>query len=242
MVTFLFTGCRLIDPARTFGLGSLRRSSDLKTGRLRPTWHDHYLMRQTSLDAPQLPARQTSFDFTGQALIDQDEFELQWSRGDFGSCGDLAQQINQQGFGLLKIQDPHWEALLDQVRAQLEPHVDLKKLAAGQLEPTRFQDAWMHLSVEAVRQVACHPRSWLLCECCTDAFHSFPNVDFNGTAQHFHSDAVHFIPSPWFYVVLGLRWRTSVLTAVLWLLPGGHRARLGLTQAEVLAEPAPRNF
>ena len=150
----------------------------MKIGRLRPTWHDHYLMRQKSLDAPQLPAQQTSFDFTGQALIDQDEFELQRSRGDFGSCDDLAQQINQQGFGLLKIQDPHWEALLDHVRAELEPHVDLKKLAAGTLEPMRFQDAWMHLSLKPSARSPAIPRSWL-CECLWTRSISFSNVEFS---------------------------------------------------------------
>ena len=39
MVTLLFAGCRLIDPAKCIGSGkyAYRRSSDLKTGRLRPT-------------------------------------------------------------------------------------------------------------------------------------------------------------------------------------------------------------
>jgi len=254
MLTFLFAGCRLIDLASSRGVDKhvYRKSIDLNTGRLRPNWHDHYLMRRKSLVSPKLPARKMSFDFTGQALIDHDEFELKRSRGDFGSCDDLAQQINQKGFGLLKIVDPHWEDLLDQVRAQLEPHVDLKKLAAGTLEPTRFQDAWKHLNVEAVRQVACHPEILASLRVLYGRV-SFPfqTLNFpNGTAQHFHSDAVHFHSLPHGFMCgawVALE-DISADSGPLVYFPGSHRmpylaARdFGLTQAEVLAEPAPQKF
>ena len=79
----------------------------------------------------------------------------------------------------------------------------------------------------------------------------FQTLNFpNGTAQHFHSDAVHFHSLPHGFMCgawVALE-DISADSGPLVYFPGSHRmpylaARdFGLTQAEVLAEPAPQKF
>ena len=159
MLTFFFEGCRLIDVSKS--LQSKKnyyvKCTDLTTVTLRPNLRDHYVRSRKTLDRLRVPATQKSFDLAGQPLIDRSDFDQLLAQGHFGSFSELAHQIYTQGFGLLSIRDPNWLKLLAEVRLGLEPHVDLKSLADGTLQPTRFQDAWLHHDLSAVRQVACHP-------------------------------------------------------------------------------------
>ena len=107
-------------------------------------------------------------------------------------------EISSPRFSLLTIQDPNWLKLLDEVRYCLEPHVDLKSLAEGTLSPTRFQDAWLHQGIAPVRHLACHPEILAALQVLYGRVpFPFQTLNFpNGTAQHFHSDAVHFHSLP----------------------------------------------
>ena len=251
--TFFFEGCRLID-STTLSQSKEKRyikCIDLSTSGLRPNWRDCYLMVQKASDEFPVSDAQ-SLDLAGQPLVDRRDFDHLLSHGQFGSFTDLAQQLNSQGFSLLTIQDPDWLNLLDEVRENLEPYVDLKRLAKGTLDPIRFQDAWSHQDIAAVRQVACHPEILASLQVLYGrAPFPFQTLNFpNGTAQHFHSDAVHFhsLPHGFMCGVWVALEDISVESGPLVYYPGSHRlpylaARdFGLNQAQVLAEPAPQKF
>lgn len=254
MLTFFFEGCRLIDVPKSSQSKKTHyvKCTDLTTASLRPNWRDHFVRRQKTLDQLRVPATQKSFDLAGQPLIDRSDFDQLLAQGHFGSFSELAHQIYTQGFGLLSIRDPNWLKLLAEVRLGLEPHVDLKSLADGTLQPTRFQDAWLHHDLSAVRQVACHPEILSSLQVLYGRIpFPFQTLNFpNGTAQHFHSDAVHFHSLPHGFMCgawVALE-DISSESGPLVYYPGSHRlpylsARdFGLNQAEVLAEPAPQKF
>ena len=128
--------------------------------------------------------------------------------------------------------------------------VDLQSLVAGTLAPIRFQDAWLHQRLDAVRRVACHPEILAALQALYGRRpYPFQTLNFsNGTAQHFHSDAVHFHALPHGFMC-GLWVALEDISAdsgPLVYFPGSHRlpylsARdLGLCQADVTAQPAPQ--
>ena len=191
-----------------------------------------------------------ALDLASLPLIDQPDCEGLAAAGAFGSFGSLALQLHRQGYGLLQIDDPLWLPLLAQVRAQLEPLIDLQALASGELGPQRFQDAWLHHDLACVREVACHPEILAALQALygRQAF-PFQTLNFpNGTTQHFHSDAVHFhsLPHGFMCGIWVALEDISADAGPLVYYPGSHRepylrARdLGLRQAQILAEAHPQ--
>jgi ectoine hydroxylase-related dioxygenase (phytanoyl-CoA dioxygenase family) len=229
---YLFAGCRFTKPSQAFSDGRVRpRRRPRASGR---------------------PAESAALDLTGTPLIDRDDCQALVDRGHFGPHGQLAETLHSQGFGHLHISDPHWPALLSSVRRDLEPLVDLQALAKGTLGPLRFQDAWLHQGLASVRTLACHPEilSALRVLYGRNPF-PFQTLNFpNGTAQHFHSDAVHFhsLPPGFMCGVWVALEDVHAQSGPLVYFPGSHRlpyqsARdLGLSQADVLAEKAPQRF
>lgn len=254
MCTYLFEGCQLIDLDNTARSGFIkyRKSSDLKTFRLRPSLRDKILAIQPASQKPVGLERANHSGKTGIPLIDRKDFKLTKSQGGFGTFTQLAQQLNKKGFGLLEIKDPDWLKLVSQVRKELEPHVDLMQLKSGKLGPTRFQDAWLHQNVDAVRQVAIHPEIMAALQVLYGRVpFPFQTLNFpNGTAQHVHSDAVHFHSFPHGFmcgVWVALE-DVSLHSGPLVYYPGSHRlpylsaSDFGLTTSKVLAEPHPQKF
>lgn len=243
---FMFAGCRFTSPMQAFAgqPTCYRKLRDVATGRFAGT-------RPRRLPTAAATAA-TGFDLTGTALIDAPDCEAQAAAGAFGPHAALALQLHRKGHGLLNITDPQWLSLLERVRRELEPLVDLEALAAGRLEPLRFQDAWLHQKLASVRQVACHPEILAALRVLygREPF-PFQTLNFpNGTAQHFHSDAVHFhsLPHGFMCGVWVALEDIHADAGPLEYYPGSHRlpyqrARdLGLSLEEVLKEPAPQRF
>ena len=254
VVHVLFEGCRFTAPMQSYGPGQLcyRSRRDLATSRRRPTVHDRLLGYLPTQASPKISKTKLPFDLSGQPLIDRPDFDSLMKSGQFGRFLELASALNREGFGLLQINDPHWLSLCDQVRQQLEPHVDLQGLKFGNLGPIRFQDAWLHERLEVVRQVACHSEilSALQVLYGRRPF-PFQTLNFpNGTTQHFHSDAVHFhsIPHGFMCGVWVALEDISAEAGPLVYFPGSHRlpyltARsLGLSHADVKAQSAPQKL
>ncbi len=254
VVHVLFDGCRFTAPMQSFGKGRVcyRPRFDVATRKKRPNLRDRVLAKLPSQEHPKVLDTKKPLDLTGQPLIDHPNFEGLQQAGQFGSCSELAAQLHAEGYGLLQIDDPRWLSLLDQVRQQLEPHVDLQQLAAGGLEPMRFQDAWLHQKLEVVRKVACHQEILAALQVLYGRVpFPFQTLNFpNGTVQHFHSDAVHFHSLPHGFMCgawVALE-DISAESGPLVYYPGSHRlpylaARdLELTQAQVEAEPAPQTL
>ena len=254
VLNFFFEGCRIIDTSRSLvsKKNHYVKCIDLATSGLRPNWRDQYLRLRNPGAQLEVPESPLSAHLTEQPLIDCDHFEHLLSEGHFGSCSKLAKQLNAQGFGLLTIQDPNWLKLLDEVRHCLEPHVDLQSLSRGTLKPKRFQDAWLHQDISAVSKVACHPEILASLQVLYGRIpFPFQTLNFpNGTAQHFHSDAVHFhsLPHGFMCGVWVALEDISVKSGPLVYYPGSHRlpyltARdLGLTEAEILGVSNPQKF
>ena len=252
VVHVLFEGCRFTAPMQSYGAGRTcyRARRDLATGKKRPHGRDRLLAQLPSRALPLVPQAKPPLDLSGQALVDRPDFDALVASGQFGPFQELATALHGEGYGLLRIDDPQWWSLLDQVRQQLEPLVDLQSLAAGTLEPTRFQDAWLHQRIEAVRQVACHPQILAALQVLYGRRpFPFQTLNFpNGTVQHFHSDAVHFHALPHGFMCgawVALE-DISAESGPLVYFPGSHRlpyltARdLGLRDADVKATPAPQ--
>ena len=252
VVHVLFEGCRFTAPMQSFCTGRpcYRSRHDLETGERRPNGRDRLLAQLPTQAFPQVPKANPSLDLSGQPLIDRPDFDALIQSGKFGPFEELATALNVEGFGLLPIEDPHWFPLLDEVRQQLAPQVDLQSLEAGTLEPVRFQDAWRHQRIEAVQQVACHPEILAALQVLYGRRpFPFQTLNFpNGTAQHFHSDAVHFhaLPHGFMCGVWVALEDISAESGPLEYFPGSHRlpyfsARdLGLRQADVKAQLAPQ--
>ena len=254
VVHVLFEGCSFTAPMQSFGTGRVcyRPRLDLATGRKRPNLRDRVLAKLPAQVRPKVLDNKKPLDLTGQPLIDQINFGVFQQGGQFGSCSALAAQLHSEGYGLLQIDDPNWLPLLDQVRQQLEPYVDLQRLAAGKLEPMRFQDAWLHQKLEVVRRVACHQEILAALQVLYGRVpFPFQTLNFpNGTVQHFHSDAVHFHSLPHGFMCgawVALE-DISAESGPLVYYPGSHRlpylaARdLGLTQAQVKEALAPQTL
>ncbi len=251
---YLFEGCRFTSPMHSFKKSqtSWQQQRDVASGQWRPT----PLQRvRTVLQPPKhhSPKRgTTALDLTGTPLIDLPNCEALAEAGMFGAHSDLALQLHHQGFGRLAIHDPNWLALLDQVRSGLEPLVDLGALSKGQLPPSRLQDAWLHQGLDHVRQLACHPEilATLRVLYGRDPF-PFQTLNFpNGTAQHFHSDAVHFHSLPHGFMC-GIWVALEDIhpdAGPLLYFPGSHRepylsARdLDLKQADLIHHTAPQRL
>ena len=252
---YLFEGCRFRSPMQSFGQGRKRwkQQRDLATGQWRPT----PAQRLKQWFIPAQPAAMSSpkpeaLDLSGCPLIDAPHCEALAASGCFGEHTELALQLHHQGFGSLEVQDPHWLDLVDQLRGDLEPLVDLDVLAQGSLPPLRFQDAWLHQGIERVRQLACHPEILAALRVLygRDPF-PFQTLNFpNGTAQHFHSDAVHFHSLPHGFMC-GIWVALEDIkedAGPLLYYPGSHRepylrARdLGISQEDLKTEQAPQKL
>ena len=248
---YLFEGCRFSSPMQSFGQGRRRwkQQRDLATGQWRPTAAQR--LKQWILPAQPTP-RSTALDLSGCPLIDAPDCKALAQAGCFGDQTELALQLHHQGFGTLEIQDSHWLDLVDQLRGDLEPLVDLEALAQGTLPPLRFQDAWLHQGIERVRQLACHREIMAALRVLygRDPF-PFQTLNFpNGTAQHFHSDAVHFHSLPHGFMC-GIWVALEDIQAdagPLLYYPGSHRepylsARdLGIYEEDLKAEQAPQRL
>ena len=252
VVHVLFEGCRFTAPMQSFKQDQIcyRSRRDLATGLRRPTWHDRLLRFLPKQASPLIDKTKSPLDLSGQPFIDRPDFHSLVNAGQFGIFKDLAIEISSEGFCLLEINDPNWLSLCDQVRRHLEPHVDLQMLKAGNLNPIRFPDAWLHQQLESVKQLACHSESLSALQVIYGRRpFPFQTLNFpNGTAQHFHSDAVHFhsIPHGFMCGVWVALEDISVDSGPLVYFPGSHRlpfitARdLGLRQADVKAHRAPQ--
>jgi len=252
VVHVLFEGCRFTAPMQSFGSGRpcYRPRHDLATGERRPNGRDRLLALLPTQTLPEVPKAKPPLDLSGQPLIDRLDFDALVQDGSFGPFQSLAMALNAEGFGLLQIEDSQWLPLLDEVRQQLAPQVDLQRLEAGNLEPVRFQDAWLHPGIEVVRQVACHPEILAALQVLYGRRpFPFQTLNFpNGTAQHYHSDAVHFhaLPHGFMCGVWVALEDISAESGPLVYFPGSHRlpylaARdLGLFHADVKAQPAPQ--
>jgi len=198
---YLFEGCRFSSPMHSFGRGRIhwKQQRDLATGQWRPTAAQRVgavFTRPRAHTHQESPS--TALDLTGAPLIDAPHCEALAAAGCLGPHTALALQLHHQGFGRLAIADPQWLPLVEQLRDDLEPLVDLEALAQGRLPPTRFQDAWLHQGLDRVKQLACHPEILAALRVLygRDPF-PFQTLNFpNGTAEHFHSDAVHFHSLP----------------------------------------------
>ena len=168
--------CRA-DAELRLGRTCYRRRRDLATEQSRPNVCDRLVAQLPTQSFPSFTQGKAPLDLTGQPLIDRPDFGALAEAGQFGPFQALAIQLRANGYGFLSIDDSAWLPLLDQVRQQLEPHVDLEQLAAGVLEPIRFQDAWLHQKLESVR-TACHPEILAACRCFTVAehFHFRPSI------------------------------------------------------------------
>lgn len=187
-----------------------------------------------------------------QPLIDQECFPKLVSSGKFGSSTDVAIDINSLGYGKLAIRSESWLDLIDRVREDLEPLVDQKALAEGLLPPTRLQDAWKWQGLKSVQDLACHTEilASLSVMYGREPF-AFQTLNFpNGTAQHFHSDAVHFHSKPHGFmcgVWVALE-DISEDSGPLLYYPGSHREEylyardLGVTTDELMAEKSPQRL
>lgn len=252
---YLFAGCRFSSPMQSFGQGRRRwkQQRDLATGQWRPT----LAQRLKQLILPAQPVakrspRSTALDLSGYPLIDAPHCESLAASGCFGGHTKLALQLHHQGFGTLELKDPHWLGLVDQLRGDLEPLVDPEALAEGRLPPLRFQDAWLHQSIERVRQLACHPEILAALRVLygRDPF-PFQTLNFpNGTAQHFHSDAVHFHSLPHGFMC-GIWVALEDIQAdagPLLYYPGSHREPYlsardrGISEKDLKAEEAPQRL
>ena len=259
---YMFAGCRFTSPMQTFAgqPTCYRELRDVATGRHRPAANallpGQLLKRLTGPKPYRLPTATataaTGLDLTGTALIDAPDCEAQAAAGAFGPHAALALQLHRQGHGLLTITDTQWLSLLERVRRELDPLMNREALSAGQLEPLRFQDAWLHQGLASVRNVACHPEILAALRVLygREPF-PFQTLNFpNGTAQHFHSDAVHFhsLPHGFMCGVWVALEDIHADAGPLEYYSGSHRlpyqrARdLGLSLEEVLMDPAPQRF
>ena len=252
---YLFEGCRFSSPMQSFGPGRThwKQQRDLATGQWRPTAAQRLgaVFTQDRTHTQQ-QSPNTALDLTGAPLIDAPHCEALAAAGCFGPHTALALQLHHQGFGRLAIADPQWLPLVEQLREELEPLVDLKALAQGRLPPQRFQDAWLHQGIERVRKLACHPEILAALRVLygRDPF-PFQTLNFpNGTAQHFHSDAVHFHSLPHGFMC-GIWVALEDIEAdagPLLYYPGSHRepylsARdLELSQEALRQEKAPQRL
>ena len=247
---YLFEGCRFSSPMHSFKKGQTnwKQQRDIASGQWRPT-PLQWVQTLVSAPRPCPPQSETAaLDLTGTPLIDLPHCKSLADSGTFGEHSELALQLHHQGFGRLVIADPHWIHLVDQVRNSLEPLVDLEALAEGRLPPSRFQDAWLHQGLDPVRKLACHPEILAALRVLygRDPF-PFQTLNFpNGTAEHVHSDAVHFHSLPHGFMC-GIWVALEDIhpdAGPLLYYPGSQkepylRAKdLGITQADLEAEKA----
>ena len=250
----LFEGCRFTAPMQSFGPTQTcyRYRQDIATGKRRPTWSDRLLAHLPKQASPTVSKTKSALDLSGQPLIDRTDFDVLVNSGQFGPFCELASSLNSDGYGLLQINDPDWLSLLDQVRQHLESLVDHQKLEAGDLGPTRFQDAWLHHQLGMVSKVACHPEILAVLQVLYGRRpFPFQTLNFpNGTTQHFHSDAVHFhsLPHGFMCGVWVALEDISADSGPLVYFPRSHRlpyvaARdLGLRQVDVKSKRSPQVF
>ena len=251
---YLFEGCRFSSPMHSYGRGqtSFKQQRDVANGRWRPTPLQRVQMLVTPPKRQRPPSQGTALDLSGTPLIDLPHCEDLAEAGVFGEHRELALQLHHQGFGRMAIADPNWLPLVDQLRSALEPLVDLEALAEGKLTPCRFQDAWLHQGLDEVRQLACHPEILAAMRVLygRDPF-PFQTLNFpNGTAQHFHSDAVHFhsLPHGFMCGVWVALQDIHPDAGPLLYYPGSQKEPylraedLGITQADLEAEQAPQRL
>lgn len=251
---YLFEGCRFYSPMHSYGKGqtSWKQQRDVASGRWRPTPLQRVQMLVVPPKRQRPPSQSTAVDLSGTPLIDLPHCEDLAEAGVFGEHRELALQLHHQGFGRLAIADSNWLPLVDELRSVLEPLVNLEALAEGKLPPCRFQDAWLHQGLDQVRQLACHPEILAALRLLygRDPF-PFQTLNFpNGTAQHFHSDAVHFHSLPHGFMC-GIWVALEDIhpdAGPLLYFPGSHqepylRAKdLDITQAALEAEQAPQRL
>ncbi len=139
-----------------------------------------------------------SIDLTSRTLIDDNNFKKILQSGFFGDNSLLAKNMNQNGFCLLEIKDSNWLNLLDTIKFKLEKKIDKEKLKSGNFSLTRWQDAWDKENIDEIRELANHPEILsFLKKIFGREFFPFQTLNFpNGSAQHVHSDAVHFNTLP----------------------------------------------
>jgi len=132
---------------------------------------------------------------SSRPLIDRTDCLELVATGIFGEHSGRALQLHQQGFCLLRPNDPHWLTLLDQVRLQLEPLVDLSSWRTGADARVRISEGWRNPATPAVKALALHPEILELLRCCygREPF-AFQTLNFPvGSNQPFHSDAAEAI-------------------------------------------------
>ncbi|MDM7958664.1 MAG: phytanoyl-CoA dioxygenase family protein [Synechococcus sp. WH 8007] len=251
---YLFEGCRFYSPMHSFGRGktSWKQQHDVASGSWRPTPLQRLRMQVAAPKSRPPQSNVATFDLSGTPLIDLDHCDALAEAGAFGEHRELALQMHHKGYGRLSINDPNWLPLVDELRSALEPLVDLKALSRGQLPPCRFQDGWLHQGLDQVRKLACHPEILAALRVLygRDPF-PFQTLNFpNGTAQHFHSDAVHFHSLPHGFMC-GIWVALEDIQAdagPLLYFPGSHkepylRAKdLDVTRADLEAEEAPQRL
>lgn len=252
---YLFKGCRFHSPMHQFSgrKASWKQQPDVASGEWLPKPFERLLWHVSPAKTKQVTKSDAeSVDLSGIPLIDSDDCEKRIKAGEFGVYKDVAQQMNRLGFAKLEIKGQGWLDLVNRVRSDLEPLVDLEALEHGALPPVRFQDAWLHQRLASVHRLACHPEILAALRVLygRDPF-PFQTLNFpNGTAQHFHSDAVHFSSLPHgfmcgIWVALEDIERDS---GPLLYYPGSHREPylyskdLGIVDAELKAEDAPQRL
>lgn len=128
-------------------------------------------------------------------LIDSDFFEIYAEAGRFGPYKHVATELNRRGFAVVELGRERILELSQQIRADLHDVFDLeqwKTEGAGQ----RLQDGWKQSA--AVAELALLPKVMdILRVCWGRKPFAFQTLNFPvGTAQHFHSDSVHFSSEP----------------------------------------------
>lgn len=189
---------------------------------------------------------------TASPLIDRPDFSELLASGQFGPWTEQATQMHAQGFCILEIEDlvsrTECQDLIDQLQTRMA--VELEDWEAGRAGAPRLQDGWRDLP--AARSLALQPQVLdLLRHLYGREPFAFQTLNFPvGSEQTFHSDAVHFHAEPKGFMC-GVWIPLADVepdSGPLVYYPGSHRlpylsaASLGLTPAQVAAEPHPQRF
>lgn len=189
---------------------------------------------------------------TATPLIDRPDFSQLLASGQFGPWSEQAAQMHTEGFCVLEIEDlvsgPDCQDLIDQLQTRMA--VELEDWEAGRAGAPRLQDGWRQLP--AARSLALQPQVLsLLRHLYGREPFAFQTLNFPvGSEQTFHSDAVHFHAEPQGFMC-GVWIPLADVepdSGPLIYYPGSHRlpyrsaASLGLTPAQVSAEPHPQRF